>query len=277
MTLERVLRRFIQQQQRFKEFVHEHECFESQLSDKCETAASCRHNDQTKKGSVMNNDLTNVNNRGTALAPQVSPWREAVNDEIGASFGTFLKFGKGEWLLGEEGKPVPAQSRFVANLEEYYRGWVRWWDGRPTDHQIGRVIDRHQVPMRETLGDLDESKWETEANGARRDPWAKTVYLAMREAGNDEIICFTSSSDGCRKAVAKLADRFDRVRHRHKAKMPVVTLEAESYQHQTYGKIWKPAFRIVDWAYRDDETAADPEAALQAQRDAEMNDAIPFG
>jgi hypothetical protein len=225
----------------------------------------------------MTNELTTTNrDAGVALATNVSPWREAVNDEVGASFGTFLKFAKGEWLLGEEGKEVPAQARFVANLEEYYRGWVRWWDGKPTDHLIGRVIDRHRVLPREELGDLDESKWETEPSGARRDPWAKTVYLAMRDLRSDEIICFTSSSDGGRKAVAKLADRYDRLRRRHKAKMPVVVLETESYQHKLYGKILKPRFNVVDWAYWDNETAADPDGALQAQNAAEMNDEIPF-
>jgi hypothetical protein len=223
----------------------------------------------------MSNELATVRS-STALTPQVSAYREAVSDEVGAGFGTFLKFAKGDWTLGEEGKEVPTQARFIANMEEWYRGWVRWWDGKPTDHQIGRVIDRHLVPPRETLGDLDETQWETEANGARRDPWSKTTYLAMRDMATDEIICFTSSSDGGRKAVAKLADRFDRQRHKHKAKMPVVTLEAESYQHPTYGKIWKPGFKIVDWAYWDDETAADPDAALRLQQDAEMQDSIPF-
>jgi hypothetical protein len=225
----------------------------------------------------MSTELTTVTrSTGVALATNVSPWRAAVNDEVGASFGTFLKFAKGDWLLGEEGKEVPAQARFVANLDEYYRGWVRWWDGKPTDHLIGRVIDRHRVPPREELGDQDENQWEVAPNGARRDPWARTVYLAMRDVATDEIVCFTASSDGGRKAVAKLADRYDRLRHRHKDKMPLVTLEAESYQHETYGKIWKPAFRIVDWAYWDDETAADPDGALQAQRDAEMSDKVPF-
>ncbi|OLB69675.1 MAG: hypothetical protein AUI16_27815 [Alphaproteobacteria bacterium 13_2_20CM_2_64_7] len=161
----------------------------------------------------------------------------------------FLKFTKGDWTLGEEAKRVPEGATFVANLEEYYRGWVRWSDGKPTDHLIGRVIDRHRVPAREELGDLDESKWETEPNGARRDPWARTSYLALRDLSNDEIVCFTSSSDGGRRAVAKLADRYDKLRHRHKAKMPVVTLQSESYQHNLYGKIFKPVFHIVDWAY----------------------------
>ena len=153
---------------------------------------------------------------------------------------------------------------------------MRWWDGNPTAHLIGRVVDRHRVPAREELGDQDESKWPIEPNGLRRDPWAKTVYLAMRDVSNDEVVCFTSSSDGGRKAVAKLADRYDRLRHRFKAKMPVVTLESESYQHKIYGKILKPKFRIVDWTYWDDETAADPDGALQLQHAAEINDEIPF-
>lgn len=225
---------------------------------------------------MTNEVATLTRSTSVALATNVSPWREAVNDEVGANFGTFLKFTKGDWTLGEDEKEVPAEIRFVANLEEYYRGWVRWWDGKPTEHRIGRVVDRHRVPPREELGDLDESKWETEPSGTRRDPWAKTVYLAMRDLRSDEIVCFTSSSDGGRKAVAKLADRYDRLRGRHKPKMPVVVLETESYQHKLYGKILKPRLNVVDWAYWDDEIAADPGGALQAQNAAEMNDEIPF-
>jgi len=226
----------------------------------------------------MSNQVTTIGNRATdvALATNVSPWREAINDEGGTGFGNFVKFVKGEWLLGEEEKKVPEGATFIANMEDYYRGWVRWWEGKPTDHLIGRVIDRHHVPPREVLGDLDESKWETAPNGARRDPWARTCYLAMRDLSNDEIVCFTSSSDGGRRAVVKLADRYDRVRQRYKAKMPVVKLDSEAYQHSIYGKILKPKFRIVDWAYWDDETAADPDGALQLQNAAEMGDEIPF-
>jgi hypothetical protein len=225
----------------------------------------------------MTSELTTVTrSTGVVLATNMSPWREAVNDEVGASFGAFLKFTKGDWTLGEDAKKVPTEARFVANMDEYYRGWVRWWDGKPTEHLIGRVVDRHRVPPREQLSDLDKTKWESEPNGARRDPWARSVYLAMRDVSNDEIICFTSSSDGGRKAVAKLADRYDKLRHRFKAKMPVVCLESEAYQHNTYGKILKPKFRIVDWAYWDDETAADPDGALQLQHTAEMSDEIPL-
>jgi hypothetical protein len=41
----------------------------------------------------MSNELATVSNRSTnvALATTVSPWREAVNDEVGANFGMFLR------------------------------------------------------------------------------------------------------------------------------------------------------------------------------------------
>jgi hypothetical protein len=63
----------------------------------------------------MTNEVATIN-RSTSVAPatNVSPWREAVNDEVGADFGSFLKFAKGDWLLGEEGKKVPEEARFVA-------------------------------------------------------------------------------------------------------------------------------------------------------------------
>jgi hypothetical protein len=70
----------------------------------------------------MSNQITTVRTGSVALATNVSPWREAVNDEVGASFDAFLKFTKGDWTLGEEAKTVPADARFVVNLEEYYRG-----------------------------------------------------------------------------------------------------------------------------------------------------------
>jgi hypothetical protein len=130
----------------------------------------------------MSNEVMTVNhNTDIALATNVSPWREAVNDEIGTGFGTFLKFTKGDWTLGEDGKRVPERSRFVVCMDECYRGWVRWWGGKPTDHQIGRVIDRHRVPKREELGDLDETQWKPRT----------TVLAAIRGRGPCTSPCAT--------------------------------------------------------------------------------------
>jgi len=78
----------------------------------------------------MSNDLA-IRPTGTALSTNVSPYREAVNEEIGADFGTFLKFTKGDWTLGEKGKEVPPDARFVVNMEEA---------GGPAGGMAGRLI-----------------------------------------------------------------------------------------------------------------------------------------
>jgi hypothetical protein len=170
----------------------------------------------------MANHIATTKPNAMTVYGEISPWREAANEEQGASFGTLLKFVKGDWLIGEEQEPVAPTATFIVNMEEYWRGWIKWLDKEPVDHRIGRVVDRHRVHLREELGDLDQSRWETDANGVPRDPWQRVSYLVMRNTSNDDIVTFTSTSDGGRKAVAKLADRYDRLRRKHLGKMPVV-------------------------------------------------------
>jgi len=223
------------------------------------------------------NDLVKTSNSSvTRYGDSTSPWRAFADQESRASFpGELLKFAKGEWTLGK--CALEEEQRFLANMNEIWRGWVRWSDRQVTDTLIGRVIDRFIPPPREQLGDLDKSLWETELSGAQRDPWARTVFLVLRKASDDELLAtFTSSSNGGISAVGKLADQFDRRSGKYPGKMPVVCLSSESYTHSSYGKIIKPAFQIVDWDYWDAEAAVNPEETLRLQRDAELDDEIPF-
>ena len=174
--------------------------------------------------------------RSTALAKpgETSPWREAANEEVGANFGTLLKFVKGDWLVGEEQNKIGPTTTLVVNMDEYWRGWIKWEDSQPVNHVIGRVVDRFRVPGRDELGDLDQSQWENDGSGLKRDPWQRVTYLVMRNAENDEIITFSATSDGGRKAAGKLADRYDRLRHKYKAKMPVVALKGDTYYNKRH-------------------------------------------
>jgi hypothetical protein len=217
----------------------------------------------------MNTQLATTRSTAVAVPTEVSPWREAANEEGGASFGTLLKFVKGEWFVGEERTELPLTTMLVANMNEYWRGWIKWVDQQPVAHAIGRVVDRHRVHLREELD-------EPEKAGQDDDPWQRVSYLVMRYADSDEVVTFTTTSDGGRKAVAKLADRYDRMRHKHPAQMPVVTLACDSYQHDEYGKVLKPKFVVVGWDFWDEEAKKDPAGTLQQQHADEMNDQIPF-
>jgi hypothetical protein len=224
----------------------------------------------------MANHIATTKPNAMTVYGEISPWREAANEEQGASFGTLLKFVKGDWLIGEEQEPVAPTATFIVNMEEYWRGWIKWLDKEPVDHRIGRVVDRHRVHLREELGDLDQSRWETDANGVPRDPWQRVSYLVMRNTSNDDIVTFTSTSDGGRKAVAKLADRYDRLRRKHLGKMPVVALTQRSYPHAKYGKVLTPKFNVVGWEYFDDEAKDDVDGTLGQEQTRKMDDEIPF-
>jgi hypothetical protein len=204
----------------------------------------------TEVATVQNNQMTTAGNLG------MSPWRQFANEETRGFFaGDLLKFIKGDWYLGEDKTPIGPTETFTANMNEIWRGWVRWWDGAVTDTVVGRIVDGFALPPRETLGDQDEMKWEVEPSGAKRDPWARTVYLVLRRNATEELVTFTSSSDGGRQAVGRLSDRFDRQLKKSQGKMPMVLLESETYDHKTYGLIKKPTFRIVDWTYWDTEAS----------------------
>ena len=57
--------------------------------DKCEAAASCRH----KRTKGLKHDCRiDDHQQSGRIRKQCFPWREAVNDEAGASFGDVLKF-----------------------------------------------------------------------------------------------------------------------------------------------------------------------------------------
>jgi hypothetical protein len=57
-----------------------------------------------------------------------------------------------------------------------------------------------------------------------------------------------------------------------------VELQAESYQHPQYGKVWKPVFKIVGWEFWDEEASDEAAARIDSKQatDDELSDSIPF-
>jgi hypothetical protein len=97
---------------------------------------------------------------------------------------------------------------------------------------------------------------------------------------------FSTSSSGGRNALGKLCRAFDRDHRKHPGEFPIIELGVESYQHDVYGKIEKPSFKIVGWAKWDEDENGDaviekPRLQMRAddphaQTDAYLDDEIPF-
>jgi hypothetical protein len=176
--------------------------------------------------------------------------------------GTLLKFTKGDYLAGQDGREIAVGTRLIANMDSYAIGWVRWSNGRPTEQLMGRVVDCFKPARRNELGDNESDLWETSENGAPRDPWQFTNNLVLADPENGELFTFSTSSLGGRKAVEKLCQLYGRELARHRKEWPVIELQVESYQHSNkgYGRIKDPIFKIVNWIAKDDGSPAGPTA-----------------
>ena len=202
--------------------------------------------------------MSNQNhNIPTVTSGEISPWRQFADETLQPFMaGDLLKFVKGDWILGEEKNEIPPTTPFLTNMNEVWIGWVRWWDGVPTEHDVGRIVDQFKVPPRSELGDFDKTLWEK----PDKDPWAKVTYLVLCNLeNNNELMTCAATSDGGRKAIAKLCDRYDRLRSRHPGKMPVILLGRSGYDHPNRNLRWvdTPTLKIVEWRTWDVEAPAD--------------------
>jgi hypothetical protein len=184
-------------------------------------------------------------------------FREYAEESIFATsiVGSLLKFNKGEWLKGQDAEEVPLGTMLTASMNDLYRGWIKWAGGRPVQQIMGPVAEGFVAPQRNVLGDFDESLWEEDQNGAKRDPWQETTYCVMRTPGLnglenvdlENFYTFSTTSIGGRKnATSKLALEYSKARISHDG-YPIVKLGRDFYKHKVYGKIWIPLFELVGW------------------------------
>src|SRR5262245_22723965 len=142
--------------------------------------------------------------------------------------GKLLKFSKGDWSIGQDNEEIEVGTEFIANMEELLRGWIRWDDGKPVDHIMGKVSRAFQPPKRPELGFLDEDEWDTDLNNLPRDPWQESYYLLLKGTGelSEELFTFAASSKGGRDAVSKLCEDFSKGRRKQAPDMfPVVAVD----------------------------------------------------
>jgi hypothetical protein len=110
---------------------------------------------------------------------------------------------------------------------------------------MGVVADGFKPPLREELGDLDETEWG-ELNGRPIDPWQKTNNLLMCDS-DGTLYTFVTASKGGLSAIGELSEAYSHRRRMKPDEIPVVELLARSYIHKDYGETFAPKLRIVGW------------------------------
>jgi hypothetical protein len=182
--------------------------------------------------------------------PYVAYGESAARTRI---IGKLLKFNKfGEWVAGEEAKEITEDARLMIDMEEFYVGWIKWEDSRPTEQVMGRVLDGFTPPRRSELGDTEREYWPADSSGSPRDPWQFSNYLVMMDMETRELYTYATASRGGLQAIGKLSTSYGkRMRHRPN-QFPIVTLQVSSYEHpnKQFGTIKIPVLSIAGWGGR---------------------------
>jgi hypothetical protein len=201
--------------------------------------------------------LSSLENTAKAIAA-------AAQEEGANELGTLAKYAKGHYYIGTD--EIPLGTEFIAHVQHWVRGYVKFKGGCLIEHKVGRVADGFVVPTREELDETDSATWEKSPSGEPKDPWSKQSYLPLENIETGEIVTFVSGSYGGRQAISKLCSQA--ARHLATMGMPVIKLGTESYKHKAYGRTDKPVLHLVRWTSEG--------GAAPASTAAVMDDSIPF-
>lgn len=223
---------------------------------------------------------------GTAVANPTQNYFTSYGDQVSqrSIVGKLLKFSKGDYLAGEDNDEIPHGTRFIALMDDFLVGWIRWEDNKPTNTIMGRLAEGYQPPQRNTLGDDDKNKWEVdETSKEPRDPWQFSNYLLLKmvdhdhkplpEEGeeNEHVYTFTASSKGGISAMGVMAKKYGMAMAQHPDEWPVIEIGGSSYPHKNkaFGRIKVPVLKIVGWVPKDnfvlDEIADDDDKPAPQQ------------
>jgi hypothetical protein len=228
--------------------------------------------EQEEQAKAACENAVTVRASGTALVADGSnPWID-VSSELDKFVGApFVRFSKqGEFEISET-ETIPAGTRCTAHVDEVMFGWRKWLDNKLVETRMGRVADRYVPAQRRDLGDTDESDWEIQDSGDRRDPWQFCASLPLTRQDTGESYLFSVSSKGGIRCINGLTRTYgSRVRAKGDAAgLPIVELRPDSYKHKQYGKIFFPVLHVVNWTG----VAGEPLSLAD-----DMEDAIPeFG
>lgn len=162
-----------------------------------------------------------------------------VNQGIHGSSGgmPFLRLLKsGRFAYGPEAIEPELGSKWAVNPYSLMHGFACWSDGVLLDE---RMVPFNQMPPpRGELPDLG-------------DDWKQQVSFQLRcMNGEDETttVLYKSTSNGFLNAAKHLIDAIigqSQVDSKHI--VPIIELEADSYQHKKHGEIFYPVLNILEW------------------------------
>ena len=208
--------------------------------------------------------MSNITTFSGANLPSVKSLATAlrtIETDVGGAGTVIIKMDKtGHWVFGADQTEIEDGSTWAVNPFSFVHGYIAWGDGE--------VLAEKMVSVSQPLPEL-----EVAPPGAKKG-WETQVGMSMKCLdGEDKGMeaRYTTTSVGGKKAVQALAVAIATQVEKDQSKpVPVVELGKEHYTHKSYGRIYTPIFKVLEWAGMDGEVAAEEapkeiEAPIEAE------------
>ena len=185
-------------------------------------------------------NLPSVKSLATAL--------RTIETDVGGAGTVIIKMDKtGHWVFGAEQTEIEDGSTWAVNPFSFVHGYIAWGDGE--------VLAEKMVSVSQPLPEL-----EAAPPGAKKG-WETQVGMSIKCLdGEDKGMeaRYTTTSVGGKKGVQALAVAIATQVEKDQAKpVPVVELGKEHYTHKSYGRIFTPVFKVLEWVSMDGEAQAE--------------------
>ena len=197
-------------------------------------------------------NLPSVKSLATAL--------RTIETDVGGAGTVIIKMDKtGHWVFGAEQTEIEDDSTWAVNPFSFVHGYIAWGDGE--------VLAEKMVSVSQPLPEL-----EAAPPGAKKG-WETQVGMSIKCLdGEDKGMeaRYTTTSVGGKKGVQALAVAIaTQVEKDQDKPVPVVQLGKEHYTHKSYGRIYTPVFKVLEWVGMDGEAQAEEAPAIVAPVEAE--------
>ena len=195
--------------------------------------------------------MSNLTTFKSAGLPAVTDLALALknNLNVASEMGvTIIKMDRtGHWVFGADQTEIEDDSTWAVNPFSFVHGYIAWGDGEVLAEKMGSVSQ--PLPELEAAPPGAKKGWETQVGFSMK---------CLDGADKDMEVRYTTTSVGGKKAVQALAVAIATQVEKDQSKpVPVVELGKEHYTHKSYGRIYTPIFKVLEWAGMDGEVAAE--------------------
>jgi hypothetical protein len=213
----------------------------------------------SQNSTVKESQMSNIVAFAGANLPAVSSLATSLRSleaDVGPGGIVIIKMDKtGHWVFGADQTEVEDDSTWAINPFSFVHGYIAWGDGEVLGEKMTGVAN----PLPET----------PEAPPGAKRGWEVQVGCSMKcLSGEDEGMeaRYTTTSVGGKRAVQELAVAIAGQVEKDQTKpVPVVALGKEHYQHKSFGRIYTPVFKVVEWVSITGDAEAAPEAAPEPE------------